>query len=336
MKKILCKLRSKERGQALMITLGFLTIGGLTLAPLLAHMSTGLNASKIHEKKLTEFYLADAAIELTTWRLMNESGFAEAMTPEDPSVQYTSDIDGVNVPTSITRLTGLGGDTLNLEVDYTIPSGHQLEFRITVIGDDHCHFAYDTLAYSSWLQVPTTTSGTLAYYLHNNPMPPTEDTDSQADLPMDEVPPSATDLYNYDQEFDTSPGRRIEESLGGPDGLEIKEYQNWRAAPYDNDTHLLGTVTVNLLVAPDSFNYDNDGAFKVFLRDYDPVSETYTEIASADYTVGEGEWVAAWQSTAPEGKYEIVTIAIGTELEATVALGFGYIRILSFTSKGGG
>lgn len=333
MKNILNKLIRKEKGQALIITLCLLAIGGLTISPLLTYMSTGLNASRIHKEKMAEFYLADSAIELASWRLLHESGFAESMTQEDPSVGYSIDIDGIDVPTTVTRLAGLGGDTLSLDVDYIIPANHLLEFRIAVTSDDHCNFAYDTIAYSAWLQIPAT-SGMLTYYLHNNPTPPTEDTDSQVNLPMNEFLPTATQLYNYDQNYDENIGRRIEESAGGPDGLELKEYQNWQTVPYDSDVHIQGAVTVNLLVAPDGFNYDNDGAFIVYLRDYDPVSETYTEIASIDYYIGEGQWVATWQSTAPEGKYEIITIAISTQLEVTVALGFGYIRILSFTNRG--
>ena len=333
MKYILKKLIREEKGQALIITLCLLAIGGLTISPLLAHMSTVLNTSRIHRQKMAEFYLADSAVELASWRLLHESGFAESMTQEDPSVGYSVDMDGIDIPTTVTRLAGLGGDTLSLDVDYIVPANHLLELRIAVISDDHCNFAYDTVAYSAWLQVPTT-SEMLTYYLHNNPTPPTADTDAQVNLPMDEFPPTATQLYNYDQNYDVNIGRRIEESTGGPDGLELKEYQNWQAAPYDCDTHIQGTVIVNLLVAPDGFNYDNDGAFIVYLRDYNPVSETYTEIASIDYEIGEGEWVATWQSTAPEGKYEIITIAISTQLEVTVALGFGYIRILSFNNGG--
>lgn len=334
MKNLLNELVTNEKGQALVAILGFLVIGGLTIAPLLAHMSTGLNASQIHKEKMTGFYSADSGIEHASWRLLYESGFAESMTPEDPSVEYSINTNGTDVSITVTRLAGLEGDTLSLDVDYIVPAGHLLEFRITVFDDDHCHFAYDTVAYDSWLQIPTT-SETLTYYLHNNPTPPTGDTDAQVNLPMDEVQPTATSLYNYDQDYDSNVGRRIEESAGGPDGLELKEYQNWQTTPYDNDTHLQGTVIVNLLVAPDGFNYDNAGSFRVYLRDYDPVSQTYTEIASADYEIGEGEWVELWQSTAPEGKYRILATAPGTQIESIVALGFGYLRILSFTNGGG-
>ncbi len=335
MKSILVKLIRKEKGQALVAVLCLLTIGGLTIAPMLSYIGTELNAGQIHQEKLAEFYRADAGIEHASWRLLHESGFAESLTTEDPSVQYLINISGANVPITITRLSGLGEDTLSLNVDYVIPAGHLLELRITVDDEDHCHFAYDTTVYDSWLQMPTT-SETLTYYLHNNPSPPTDDTDAQANLPMDETQPTAAQLYNYDQNYDSSVGRRIEESGGGPDGLELKEYQNWWTAPYASDTHFQGTAIVNLFVAPDGFNYDNEGEFTVYLRDYDPVAETYTEITNAEFEIEENQWVEPWHSTAPEGKYRILTTPPDSRIEAEVALGFGYLRILSFRNEGGG
>ena len=153
---------------------------------------------------------------------------------------------------------------------------------------------------------------------------------------MDEDDPTAATLYNYDQNYDSNPGRRIEESDGGPDGLELKEYQNWLTAPYASDTHFQGTTVTNLFIAPDGFNFDNEGAFRVYLRDYDPVSETYTEITSADFTIEEEQWIQIWQPSAQEGKYEIIATAGNTQLKALVTLGFGYLEVISFTHGSGG
>jgi len=335
MKSWLNELIKNERGQALILVLGLLIIGGLLIAPLLAHASTSLNAGQVHEEKMAKFYRAEAGVEHGLWRLLHEEGFAESLTPENPTIQYSVNISGVSVPVTITRLAGMGGDSLSLNVDYIIPAGHLLELRVTVSEDDHCHFAYDTTAYNAWLKMPTADNITLTYYLHNNPSPPTADTDAQANLPMDDVQPTAEDLYNYDQNFDSSPGRRVEESRGGPDGLELKEYVNWQTAPYSSDTHFQGTAAVNLYVAPDGFNYDNEGKFTIYLRDYDPASGTYTEIASAEYEIEENQWVIPWHSTAPEGKYEIQVSTDDAQIDCTAALGFGYLRILSFTNEGG-
>ncbi|HUV56976.1 MAG TPA: hypothetical protein VMV84_07065, partial [Dehalococcoidales bacterium] len=217
MKNTLNKLVTNEKGQALPAVLILLVLGGLTIAPLLAHMNTGLNATRIHEEKMVEQYSGDSAIEHAIWRLLYDPEFVESMTPESPSAQDSININGMEVPVTVTRLSGLGGETLTLDVDYIVPADHFLEFMVTVLSGGFCHFAYDTDTYSSGLSIPTT-SETITYYLHNDPTPPTADTAAQQDLHMDESQPTATTLYNYDQ-WDNDPGRRIKKSDGGPEGL---------------------------------------------------------------------------------------------------------------------
>jgi len=339
MKNTFNKLVTNEKGQALPAVLILLVLGGLTIAPLLSHMSTGLNATRIHHEKMVEQYSADSGIDDASWRLLYEAGFAGFMTPEEPSVDYSININGMEVPITVTRLSGLGGETLSLDVNYTILADHRLEFMVTVISGGFCHFAYDTDTYSSGLIIPTT-SGTITYYLHNNPTPPFEDTSAQENLPMDVTQPTATTLYNYDQ-WDNDPGRGIKKSGGGPGGLELEEYQNWWTTKYASETHLEGTVGISLWATPTGQSYGTDGSFRVFLRDYDddPVSPTYKaykEIASTDYDISKEQWVKdGWTPTAVEGKYRILASAGDTQIEATVGLGFGYLRILSFVYAGG-
>lgn len=71
MKNCLSKSIRNEKGQALVAVLGLLVIGGLTIAPLLAYMSTGLGAGQVYEEDMVEFYAADAGVELALWNLMN-------------------------------------------------------------------------------------------------------------------------------------------------------------------------------------------------------------------------------------------------------------------------
>jgi hypothetical protein len=330
---VLKKLLKSESGQILPLALICLCFGSLVIPPMLAHMGTGLKAVQTSRASMVGQYCADAGVEHAYGRLLYEDGFIASMTPADPSVEYSIDINDENVLITVTRIAGMGGDWLIMEIDYVMPADHQLELRVVVFDDDHMHFAYDTEAYNAWMQVPTATSETLAYYLHNNPTPPTGDTDAQANLSMDDIQPTADTLYNYDVNYDwrnPKPGRKVEESSGGPDGLELKEYQNWRTAPYDSDTHLQGTVVINMFIAPDGFNFDNDGSFRIYLRDYDPATGTYTEISSADYTVEGGQWTELWQPTAPEGKYQIVADTGKEQVTATASMGFGYLRVLSF------
>ena len=63
MGKILKRLVGNQKGQALIVVLCFLAIGGLTIATLLTYMTTGLKAVQVHEKKTNEFYAADAGVE---------------------------------------------------------------------------------------------------------------------------------------------------------------------------------------------------------------------------------------------------------------------------------
>jgi len=333
--KLLKQLIGSEKGQALPVVLALLVLGGLIIPPSLDYTATSLKTGRLHKEKMAGFYSADAGLEHGMWRLLYESGFTESMTEQHPSVEYSVNVNGKDVSLVVTRIAGLAGDTHTMDVDYVIPAGHQLELRVVVFDDDHMHFAYDTDAYNAWIQMPVA-EGNPTYYLHNNPIPPVDDTDAQANLPMDEDNPTATTLYNYDQNYDSDPGRRIEESDGGPDGLELKEYQNWLTDPYIEDTHFQGTLVLNLYIAPDGFNFDNEGSFRVYLRDYEPVGDTYTEIVSADFEIEEGEWVQMWQPTAPEGKYKIVVTSGDTQLKSVVALGFGYLRPIYFMNEGGG
>jgi len=71
MKRTLNKLIRDEKGQALIIVLILLLLGGLIIAPLLGFMSTGLVAGQVFEVEMEGLYAADAGIEDACWKLMN-------------------------------------------------------------------------------------------------------------------------------------------------------------------------------------------------------------------------------------------------------------------------
>ncbi len=98
------QLVRNEKGQALIVVLGFLAIGGLVIAPLLTYMSTGLNAGQVHKEKMVGFYCADSGVEHAYWRLLHETGFAESMTAGSPTVQYSTNISGTGSRSSVTTL----------------------------------------------------------------------------------------------------------------------------------------------------------------------------------------------------------------------------------------
>ncbi|MFW6105441.1 MAG: hypothetical protein ACOC7P_02540 [Chloroflexota bacterium] len=61
-----------EKGQALVLVIILLLVGGLVIAPLLDFMGTGLKVGKdVYENKTYELYAADAGIEDAMWKLQN-------------------------------------------------------------------------------------------------------------------------------------------------------------------------------------------------------------------------------------------------------------------------
>lgn len=94
MMKILKSLKNNEKGQALPAVLILLVLGGLTIAPLLTHMTTGLSSTRIHDEKMFEQYSDDSAIEHAMWRLLYEPDFVALMTTDNSSAQDSINING--------------------------------------------------------------------------------------------------------------------------------------------------------------------------------------------------------------------------------------------------
>ena len=62
-----------EKGQALIIVLVLMLLGGLIIAPMLAYMSTGLKVGKeVYEERMHLFYAADSGIEDALWQIKYE------------------------------------------------------------------------------------------------------------------------------------------------------------------------------------------------------------------------------------------------------------------------
>ncbi len=69
MKIVLDKSIKEEKGQALILVLILLLVGGLMLTPLLGFMGSGLIVGQVYEKKADELYAADAGIEDALWKI---------------------------------------------------------------------------------------------------------------------------------------------------------------------------------------------------------------------------------------------------------------------------
>jgi predicted ribosomally synthesized peptide with SipW-like signal peptide len=146
----------------------------------------------------------------------------------------------------------------------------------------------------------STASGSFSattYYLHNNPTPPTGNTVAQANLSMNTTAPTATTLFNYDTNFDSAAGRRIQRGGSGAGETTLARYQNWRGPSAGLlGQNLNGTVTVEFWSAMPDFVQGTAGQVQVFLRDVDGVTGIALEIANTtisatDWQAGSSGWV---------------------------------------------
>ena len=73
MKNIIKGTIRDEKGQVFILVLILLVVGGLILTPLLGLMSTGLMAGQVYERKMDQYYSADAGVEDAIWRIQTDS-----------------------------------------------------------------------------------------------------------------------------------------------------------------------------------------------------------------------------------------------------------------------
>jgi cytoskeletal protein CcmA (bactofilin family) len=148
MKNILNKLRTDQKGQAFVIVLVLLTLGSLTIAPLLSYMSTGLKAVQMHETKMQEYYAADAGVEEGIWQL-TFGGLAVPPSGVSTLPQFTLNnttvnvtVDDISNPTYKITSTASGTTIVAYVVvrditdgDLIVPSGAEWEGDIAATGD---------------------------------------------------------------------------------------------------------------------------------------------------------------------------------------------------------
>ena len=85
---LLNKLRRIEKGQALILVLVLLAVGGVMIAPLLAYMGTGVKTGMVFEEKTHELYAADAGVEDALWQIKYDH--VEVLFPDYDEYDYTS------------------------------------------------------------------------------------------------------------------------------------------------------------------------------------------------------------------------------------------------------
>ncbi len=162
----------------------------------------------------------------------------------------------------------------------------------------------------------TFSGGIWAFYLHNNPTPPTANTTAQVNLAMNSTVPTATTLYEYSTNCVARAGRRLTRAAPSPTQATACDYVNWRTATATAAMTLSGTVTLYVWATTDTAAANHQGVLVAYLRDYNPTGGTYVEIANATdtytYPVGRTTFYARQILVAVTGTY---TLAVGHQLE---------------------
>lgn len=125
MNRRLTKVLKGEKGQALVVVLILMVLGGLLIVPCLNYTATSLNAGQIHKETMALIYAADAGVGDALWGIKNE------IVPIDPfdyetefSYFLPEEINDKAVEVTIQQIWPLSG--LESDVNGTTPSSHLL------------------------------------------------------------------------------------------------------------------------------------------------------------------------------------------------------------------
>ncbi|MBN2238349.1 MAG: hypothetical protein JW712_01125 [Dehalococcoidales bacterium] len=103
MRNVFKWLPGGEKGQALLIVMGLLGVGAVTITVLLNHSIGGLYSVRIHEKEMKEYYATDAGVEYVLWQL--SSGSLELEEGEEIYVPEFV-LNNATVNASVQRIPG--------------------------------------------------------------------------------------------------------------------------------------------------------------------------------------------------------------------------------------
>lgn len=119
MRIVTSRLIKNESGQAMILALLLLLVGGLITAPLVAFTGNSVLNGKVYEHRTAEVYAADAGVEDALWRIQHGD---VVLCPGNPSHGYTiPDSNGQTVNVTITSVTDFQG-LPNLTGTYRIVS----------------------------------------------------------------------------------------------------------------------------------------------------------------------------------------------------------------------
>ncbi len=111
-----------QRGIALVLVLISLAFGSLLIVPTLRYVYSGLTQTSISEEMLVNQYAADAAVEYSLWQLnYNVDNITGQLNPENPSVNTSITVNGVEVPIT----TGISQSPLGDTWPFPVPISQQ-------------------------------------------------------------------------------------------------------------------------------------------------------------------------------------------------------------------
>ena len=126
--------KENEKGQALILVLILLLLGGLMIPPLLAYMSTGLKTGQVFERKTEELYAADAGVEDAICQIKYDHLITmfPAYHPYDYTISWRYDLsENVN-----DRVVNVTVQNVWIPKDLTFPSKSNSERIIEGIPED--------------------------------------------------------------------------------------------------------------------------------------------------------------------------------------------------------
>ena len=200
MKKILNKSIKDEGGQALIMVLILLLLGGLIIPPLLAYMSTGLIVGQeVYDKRMDELYAAEAGVEDALWQIKTVAAGlpkAEDDPPREWSYSIIDDVNGKVVSPII--ITYIEEGTYKIESTATSDGGDNttIEAYINII--DFTNFMDNAITSMNDVELGsnTTVDGDIQYNGELKESPGSTITGDTTDDPI-EGWPTAEQLHDY-------------------------------------------------------------------------------------------------------------------------------------------
>ena len=107
------------------------------------------------------------------------------------------------------------------------------------------------------------------YFLHNDPTPPSGNTNSQTDLTLDLTESTGATLYNYDTDRDSELGLKLSHS-SNPAESDNTKFQEWTSAPLSSSLTIDGRMSLFIAAASFEFETSKDQFVLATVKDQDP------------------------------------------------------------------